>query len=124
MSCHRLAVACLDLHRSWLLLRLDRHGRTGSLSRSAIIGNRRAGRNTARLLRPPPERPVRRPPSYRRLTLPLLALASMIAGSAAAQSARPAPPPPPPPPRSPDKNRKGPAPTPTTSTTPNPASSL
>src|SRR3989449_2923247 len=90
MSCHRRAVACLDLHRSWLLLRLDRHGRIGSLSRSAIIGNRRAGRNTARLLRPPPERPVRRPPSYRRLTLPLLALASMIAGSAAAQSARPA----------------------------------
>src|SRR2546427_4097494 len=89
MSCHRRAVACLDLHRSWLLLRY-RHGRTGSLSRSAIIGNRRAGRNTARFLRPPPERPVRRPPSYRRLTLPLLALASMIAGTAAAQSTRPA----------------------------------
>src|SRR3989441_4221746 len=90
MSCHRLAVARLDLHRSWLLLRLDRHGRTGSLSRSAIIGNRLAGRNTARLVRLPPERPVRRPPSYRCLTLPLLALASMIAGTAAAQSARPA----------------------------------
>src|SRR5712692_2615951 len=90
MSCHRLAVACLDLHRSWLLLRLDSHGRTGSLSRSAIIGNRRAGRNTARLLRPPPERPVRRPPSYRRLTLPFLALASVIPNAAAAQNARPA----------------------------------
>src|SRR5436189_4841273 len=48
------------------------------------------GRNTARLLRPPPELPVRRPPSYRRLTLPLLALASMIPGTAAAQGARPA----------------------------------
>ncbi|HYS61046.1 MAG TPA: hypothetical protein VEM27_10670, partial [Gemmatimonadales bacterium] len=33
---------------------------------------------------------MRRPPSYRRLTLPLLALASMIPGTAAAQSARPA----------------------------------
>ena len=33
---------------------------------------------------------MRRPPSYRRLTLPLLALASMISGTAAAQGARPA----------------------------------
>src|SRR5438046_860524 len=65
----------------------------GYSDRSDGLGHKVAdqgGRNTARLLRPPPELPVRRPPSYRRLTLPLLALASMIPGTSAAQSARPA----------------------------------
>jgi len=65
----------------------------GYSDRSDGLGHKVAdqgGRNTAKLLRPPPELPVRRPPSYRRLTLPLLALASMISGTAAAQGARPA----------------------------------
>ena len=70
-----------------------RHDGFRDSDRSDGLGHKVAdqgGRNTARLLRPPPELPVRRPPSYRRLTLPLLALASMIPGTAAAQSARPA----------------------------------
>src|SRR5437870_4418540 len=70
-----------------------RHDGFRDSDRSDGLGHKVAdqgGRNTARLLRPPPELLVRRPPSYRRLTLPLLALASMIPGTAAAQSARPA----------------------------------